>query len=184
VPGYVLKAVMIALLAAATAHLAWQAYRASFVAYEDVNNPYVYAHTTGDVPLLAERIKEIAAVHPDGPAMHVQLICPDHDYWPLPWYLREFRRLDPCDEVPPRPAAPVIITQPSMREAVLDYVYVKQPPGQRPLREFFQKQDGGHWQLRPNVPLLVVVRRDLLEAYRDAQARSHKAATGGRAEGP
>ena len=184
VPGYCLKAAMIALLAAATVHLAWQAYRVSFVAYEDVNNPYVYAHTSSDVPLLAEQIGQIAAGHPDGRDMRVQLICPDHDYWPLPWYLREFRRLDPCDNVPPRPPAPVIITQPSMRAAVRDYVYEKHTRGQPLLRGIFQKQNGGHWQLRPNVPLLVVVRHDLLEAYRNARARSHQAATGGRAEGP
>ena len=94
-----------------------------------------------------------------------------------PNFVRDFRESSPDH-------GDCLITHGSVIRAVLDYVYVKQPPGQRPLREFFQKQDGGHWQLRPNVPLLVVVRRDLLEAYRDTQARSHKAATGGRAEAP
>ena len=175
-PGYALKAVAIALLATATAHLTWQAHRASFVAYEDPNNPYVYAHTTSDVPLLARRIKEIAAVHPDGPAMHVQVICPDDDHWPLPWYLRDFSRVGWPSKMPRGPAAPLIITQPAMKDAVLDYVYVKQPPGQRPLRQSVDKPDGTDWKIRPNVPLLVIVRRDLLEDYRAAQAETHKAA--------
>jgi uncharacterized protein (TIGR03663 family) len=181
-------AAAIALLAAATGHLAWQAYRASFVLYEDPNNPYVYAQTTSDVPLLARRIKQIAAVHPDGRAMHIQVICPDDDHWPLPWYLRDFSRVDWFPGIPRHPegtrAAPLIITQPLMRKAVLSYVYVQQPPGQRPLRQFFQKSEGVDWQLRPNVPLLVIVRRDLLQAYSAAEARTDKAATGGRAKGP
>jgi uncharacterized protein (TIGR03663 family) len=138
-PGYLLKGAVIAGLVATAGHLGWQAYRASFAAYEDPGNPYVYAHTTSDVPLLAERVKEIAALHPDGRAMHVQLICPDHDYWPLPWYLRELSRLDPSDKVPPRPAAPVIITQPKMGDAVLVYAYENHVPGEPIMRQSLPK---------------------------------------------
>jgi len=170
-PGYAAKTAVIALLVAATAHLGWQAHRASFVLYEDPSNPYVYAHTTSDVPLLAERIRQIAAVHGDGPAMHVQVLCPDDDHWPLPWYLRDFSRVDWLPGIPRGRAAPLIITQPTMEKAVLEYVYVKQPPGQRPLRDLLQKPDGTDWQLRPHVPLLMIVRRDLLEAYRLHQAK-------------
>jgi len=180
-PGYAAKTAVIALLIAATAHLGWQAHRASFVLYEDQSNPYVYAHTTSDVPLLAERIRQIAAIHGDGLAMHVQVLCPDDDHWPLPWYLRDFSLVDWFPGIPRGRAAPLIITQPTMEKAVLEYVYVKQPPGQRPLRDLFQKPDGTDWQLRPNVPLLVIVRRDLLDAYTAAQ-EPHKAATAGRAQ--
>lgn len=177
-PGCVLKAAVAVVLAAATGHLAWQAHRASFVAYEDPSNPYVYAHTTSDVPLLARRVEEIAAVHPDGKAMHIQVVCPEGDYWPLPWYLRDFARVGWFDEVPgvrsegpvdahpTGPAAPLIITQPAIKEAVLEYVYAKQPPGQRPLRELLRKHHGADWRLRPGVRLLVIARRDLLEAFR------------------
>jgi len=168
-PGYVLKTAVIAGLLAATGHLAWQAHRASFVAYEAEDNPYVYAHTTSDVPLLAEEIKQIAALHPDGTAMHVQVICPDDDHWPLPWYLREFRRVDWYPGIPGGRAAPVIITRPELDRAVLQYVYVDQPPGQRPLRDLFRKESGEPWQLRPHVPLLVLVRLDLLQKYRSAR---------------
>ena len=168
-PGYALKAVVAALLVAAIAYLAWQAHRASFTACADPDNPYVYAHTTHDVPLLARRVEQIAAVHPDGMAMHVQVICPDDDHWPLPWYLRGFSRVDWYPGIPPGRAAPLIITQPVFDEAVLDYVYVQQPPGQRPLRDLLRQETGEDWLLRPHVPLLVVVRYDLLQAYRAAQ---------------
>ncbi len=181
-PGRALKAAVIALLVAATAGLAWEAHRASFVMYEDPGNPYVYAHTTGDVPLLAERIRQIAEVQGDGLAMHIQVICPHDDHWPLPWYLRDFSRVDWFPGIPRGPAAPLIITQPSMKDPVLSYAYENHIPGHPIIRQSLRKEDGGDWQLRPNVPLLVIVRRDLLEAYDDAQIGND--ATEGRAGEP
>jgi len=165
-PGYILKTTAIALVVAAVGHLSWQAWRASFAACDDPDNPYVYAHTTRDVPLLAKRVQQIAAVHPDGCAMHIQLICPDDDYWPLPWYLRGFSRVGPFNQVPRGPPAPLIITQPEMEPSLSEYLYEKQPPGRRHLYvPLPPKQEGRDWQLRPNVPLRVYVRLDLWEAY-------------------
>jgi len=171
IPTYLLKAVAIALLVAAAGHLAWQAYRASFVAYEDPNNPYVYVHTTGDVPLLAERVQKIANAHPDAEAMHVQVICKDDDYWPLPWYLRGFSRVGWFNRMPDGPASPVIITQPEMEPLLREYLYQRQPPGQRHLYvPILREGDDGDWRLRPNVPLRAYVRLRLWEAYLAAGA--------------
>ena len=165
-PGYALKAVAMAALAAAVGHLSWQAWRASFVDHADPNNPYVYAHTTTDVPAMVERVEQIAACHLDDGTMHVQVVCPDHDYWPLPWCFRGFSRVGWFDQAPDGPPAPLIITQPESEALLLEYLYVKQPPGQRhlyvPLPPEQKKPD---WELRPHVPLRVYVRLDLWEAY-------------------
>ncbi|MFC1596537.1 flippase activity-associated protein Agl23 [Planctomycetota bacterium] len=176
-PGYVLKGMTIALLAAAVGHLAWQAHRASFVAYEDPHNPYVYAHTTDDVPLMARRVGEVAAWHPDGEAVHLQVVCTDDDYWPLPWYLRGFGRVGWFSGMPDGRAAPVIITQPEMEPELLRYLYEEQPPGERYLYvpgpsagEEGAAGKGRDWQLRPHVPLRVYVRLDLWEAYQAGRA--------------
>ena len=164
-PHWTLKGVCAVLILAAAGHLAWQAHRASFVAYEDPTNPYVYAHTTSDVPRLVKRIEQIASVHPDGRAMHVQVICPEGDCWPLPWYLRHFSRVGWFDRVPRSLPAPLIITQPIMGPAVLRYAYQTPPPGERPMYgQLLWKQPDQDWQLRPNVPLHVYVHRDLLTA--------------------
>jgi predicted membrane-bound mannosyltransferase len=163
-PGYALKSVVVVALLAATGHLAWQAYRASFVACDDLNNPYVYAHTTADVPRLAERIRRIAAAHPDGLAMHVQVICPEDDHWPLPWYLRDFTRVGWFSEIPKGKAAPLIVTQPSMEPALAEYLMVRQPPGERYMYVHVPSDAAdGEWYLRPFVPLRVYVRLDLWE---------------------
>jgi len=165
-PGYALKAAAILLLAAAAGHLAWEAHRASFVAYEDRDNPYVYAHTTGEVLPLVERVEAIAAVHLEGREMPIQVICPDDDYWPLPWYLRGFRRAGWFGRMPHGPPAPLIITQPEMEPSLSEYLYEDQPPGQRRLYVPVPKEpEREDWQLRPNVPLRVYARLDLWEAY-------------------
>ena len=169
-PGIAGKAVVIALLVAAAGHLAWEAHRASFSHCADPNNPYVYVHTTEDIPRLAERIRQIAAAGPDGTAMHVQVICPDGDYWPLPWYLRDFSRIDWFGGIPHGRAAPLIVTQPKMDKALGEYLYVTPPPGQRsmyvPLLRDGQEWD---WRLRPDVPLRAYVRHDLWQAHQNRQ---------------
>jgi len=165
-PGYALKAAAILLLAVAAGHLAWEAHLASFVAYEDANNPYVYAHTTSDVPLLVQRVEAIGAAHPDGREMPIQVICPDDDYWPLPWYLRGFRRAGWFGRMPHGPPAPLIITQPEMEPSLIKYLYKDQPPGQRRLYvPVANEPEGEDWQLRPYVPLRMYARLDLWEAY-------------------
>ena len=182
-PGYALKAVVIAVLVAAATHLGSQAWRAAFVAHADPSNPYVYAHTTNDVVPLTNAVERIAAIYAqvegsDPDAMLIQVICPDHDYWPLPWYLRHFRRVwcsdqvpDPDDPATP-PAAPLIITDPNAEDAMIAYAYRKHVPGQPILRHSLRKPDGTDWQLRPNVPLRVNVRHDLWEKYTADQEKS------------
>jgi uncharacterized protein (TIGR03663 family) len=158
--------VAIALPAAAIGHLAWEAHRASFAACDDPTNPYLYAPTTRDVLALVRQVDEIAAAHPDGRAMHVQVIAADDDYWPLPWYLRGLTQVGWFRRMPQGPPAPLIITQPAMERQLAQYLYEDQPPGQRNLYvPLPAKPDGTDWQLRPGVPLRVYARRDLWEAH-------------------
>lgn len=165
-PHWTLKAAAVLLILAAAGHLARQAWKASFVAFEDPDNPYVYAQTTSDVLDLTQRVREFAAVHPSGKDMSVQVICPDHDYWPLPWYFRDFTRVGLHDRMPDGPPARLIIIQAKLEPALIDHLYVKQPPGQRHLYVPVPREpEGRDWQLRPNVPLRMYVRLDLWETY-------------------
>ena len=75
-------------LVLASGHLGWQAWRASVIYASDPRNPYVYAQTVPDAVRMATRIRELAALHPDGARMQVSVIAPPHEQWPLPWYLR------------------------------------------------------------------------------------------------
>ena len=167
-----IKGIVLILLAVATSHLAWQAHRASFVVFEEPDNPYMYGHTSADVPEFARRIEEIASVIPHGENLPIQVFCPEDDHWPLPWYLRGFRRTGWPSETITGPAAPIIITQPSMKRALADYLLLGRPPADRRLvytavGPQWKKGpwDSGSWELRANVPLLLYVRLDLWDAY-------------------
>jgi predicted membrane-bound mannosyltransferase len=175
-PGRIFQAMAVGMLVATAGQLTWQAYRASFVAYEDRHNPYVYSHTTSDVPAFVERIRQIARAHPDGTDMHVQVICPDDDFWPLPWYMRDFSRVGWFSEEPRSrngkvlAAAPLIIAQPQMESLVVQYNYLRQPPGHRHLlKQLPPKDKNREWMFRPFVPITAYVRLGLWEAYEDQQ---------------
>jgi uncharacterized protein (TIGR03663 family) len=148
-----LRAVVVATLALATGHLAWQAWRASVVYASDPRNPYVYAQTVPDAVRMATRIRELAALHPDGARMQVSVIAPPHEQWPVPWYLRAMPHVGywtaPGDALALQ--APVIVA--SMTNATaLDSAL-----GDRYVSEFFG--------LRPEVLLTVYVERGLWDRF-------------------
>jgi len=153
------------LLAGSVCWLGWQTWITSFRAYEDPASPFVYSHTTSEVLELVERVEQIAAAQPEGRGTYIQVVCPDHDYWPLPWYLRRFERVAWSDRPPEGPPAPLIITQPELRGALIEYLYLEQPPGRRRLYVPMLRDDGQGWQLRPYVPLEILLRLDARDRY-------------------
>lgn len=98
----------------------WQTGRAAHLACGrfavDQSNPYVYSHTTRDLLRFVGNIRDAAAQHPDGKALVVKVMAPE--YWPLPWYLRDFANVGYWPEIPEDPAAPIVVTTPDSAEAV------------------------------------------------------------------
>ncbi len=158
------RAVVVLLLAAATAHLGWQAFAASFRFAADPRNPYVYAHTSTDVFTIAARLRDLARAHPDGPAMPVQVISRTN-LWPLPWYLRGFSRIAWWNGVPGQAEnAPVILITPDMEPALVRKLYELRPPGQR---ELYVRLFERPVELRPQVEICGYVAMSLWEKARD-----------------
>ena len=165
------------LLLCGGAHLAWQAYRSSYTFYADSCNPYVYAHPTPEVYSIAERIKEVAAVleemaveEPDKIKMHIQFICPGHDYWPLPWYLRDFEEgtIDWWDRVIlDAPSAPIIVASPAVEEQLTKKLYELTPFQERQTYFFMFDKPHYYMWLRPNVKLFAYIRKDLWQRLRE-----------------
>ena len=148
--GRILPIVATAVLVAGIAHLGWQARRASVPFASDPRNPYVFAHTSADLLRLVDKVEALAQADPLGPRMLVKVIAPDHDYWPLPWYLRDFGRLAWSDALPPDPYAPVMIVSASLHAA---------------LDESKTHLMVGYFQLRPQVFFELYVQLDLWRAY-------------------
>lgn len=113
-------------LLAAAVQLGGQAYRANFgvtaagrLLAADPRNPYVYAQTLPDVRPLVARLQDLARVSPQGRDLVIKVISPE-SYWPLPWYLRQFRHVGWWDQMPTDPYAPVVITSASLHAALDD----------------------------------------------------------------
>ena len=157
------------LLVAGGTHLAWQGYQSSYKFYADTCNPYVYAHTSTDVFTIAQQVERIAKAHPDRDKMHIQVICPEDDYWPLPWYLRYFSNVAYQNEVDEdMPPAPVIIASPSVEPTLMRKLYDLPPPGKRNL---YIPLFDSYMELRPQIELRGYVTKNLWDSYQQHRAQ-------------
>ena len=159
----VVRGAVVAAFVLASGHLAWQAWRASVTYASDPRNPYVYAQTVPDAVRMATRIRQLAALHPDGVRMQVSVIASPHEQWPFPWYLRAMPHVGywtaPGDALALK--APVVVASMD-HTAVLDSAL-----GDRYVSEFYG--------LRPEVLLMLYVERGLWERF---LARPGQASTG------
>jgi uncharacterized protein (TIGR03663 family) len=146
-----LRALVAAGLLAAAGHLAWQTHLGTTLYAADARNPYVYAHTSTALFRLTERIDALQALVPEGRHIRINVIQPDGDYWPLPWYLRAYDRVGYYPGIPDAPDAAIIIADGRLREAL-----------SAKLKGHYQIEMGA---LRPSVLRQVLIRQDLWDAF-------------------
>ena len=161
-PNVLPRLIICLMLIVAGLHLTWQACRAAYTYCADPANPYVYAHSTSDVVTIAGRLEQIARIVPGTRNMHIQVICPADDYWPLPWYLRGFANVGYFKYVDiDIPAAPVIIVSANLEDTLAEKLY-ELPPGKRSLYvPLFDR----YMQLRPGVYLQTYITKDLQDTF-------------------
>ena len=173
-PNVLPRLIILFLLFEASAHLLWQSYLSNYKFYADSRNPYVYAHPTTDVFTVTQRIEEMAQVlkemageNPDNVKMHIQFICTNHDYWPLPWYLCQFEEgiIEWTDHVDVNTAsAPLIIASSDVEAALTNKLYELTSIEKRQMYLFLFDEPYYVW-LRPKVKLLGFVRKDLWDRF-------------------
>lgn len=165
-PGWPLKALVAAGLAAGVGQLGWQSYQLNSRFAADQRNPYVYAHSSRDVLNLASQLERIAQAAPEGHDMVIHVVTPEN-YWPLPWYLRQFNRehvgywQDPAEwrkETDPYPPPAVIVLTADV-QADID-AHLRGPYNRQMI-----------YGLRPGVLLSVYVREGLWQAFLAAAER-------------
>ena len=153
------KAALIIILFAGSLHLANQS-RLAVGRYDcDPRNPYVYAHPGRDVLDISNAVHRAAAASPAGLKLPVEIVFPNHDYWPLPWYFRDLPNTGWYDSVDRNaPAAPVILTAPVFEKDLVRKLYEFPPPGERSLYVplFNRTMD-----LRPGAEIEAYVRMDV-----------------------
>jgi uncharacterized protein (TIGR03663 family) len=148
-------------------HWVWTGMQLNFRYYAEPGNPYVYAHTGTDIPEIAREIEIIGSVHPDAYEMPVEVVFPDNDYWPLPWYLRKFSNVGFFSEMDfTVPAAPLILIHPSIEKDLIRKLYEIPGPGERYL--YTPLYDTYH-ELRPEVEIRTYLRKDVWDLYQFLQ---------------
>jgi uncharacterized protein (TIGR03663 family) len=125
----------------------------------DPGNPYVYAHTGDDVFQMVCRVKEAAFASGLGKDVPVQVIAEGDDYWPLPWYLRDFTTIGYINHVDHSVVhAPIILAQHRLEQPILRTLYTVPKPGEKHLYLPLFEEDQF---LRPGVPWQGYIRKDL-----------------------
>lgn len=158
-----LKSSFLVLLLAAALHWTWMSWQLNFVHHTDPANPYVYAHTSPDIFELRDAAERLALVHPDHYELPVEVIFPEHDYWPLPWYLRKFPNTGYWDHVDTLQApATLIISAASLESELVKKLYEIPPPGKRYL---YLPLFRSRMDLRPGIELRAYLRKDLWDKY-------------------
>lgn len=151
-PARPLKLLVAALLVAAAGQLGWQSYRASYLMPADPKNPYVFAQTSAKITRLLDDLEEIAAASPERRALPIKVIWNSAYYWPLPWHLRRFERVELWTHLPADPAAALVIATPRLDKqltAALDETHLMT----------------GYYEIRPQVLAQLWVRMDVWERH-------------------
>ncbi len=127
----------------------------NFINYDNDNRyyVYVYAHTRRESLKLVAEINRIAQRTHEGGATGITIVSPD--YWPLPWYLRDYNRVGYYGRISPSNEPIIIASENQAAEVQATY-------GDR----YQQVQSGlnteGNFPLRPGVDLLLYTRRELV----------------------
>jgi uncharacterized protein (TIGR03663 family) len=114
---------------------------------------YVYAHTRRDLLKLVDEINRLAQRTHQGGQTGITIVSPD--YWPMPWYLRDYNRVGYHGHMVVSNEPIIIASLGQAEEVELTY------------RDRYQKVNSGlnpagSFALRPGVELLLYVRRELL----------------------
>ena len=160
IAGYVLQAIydldrgqlrlVSAILFVAISIATYQSIDLNFVNYDN-DKPqyvYVYAHSTRGMLDLVDEVDRIAKEE-GGSKTGITIVSPD--YWPLPWYLRNYTRVGYFGNLTAS-TEPMIIARTDQKDQIdsgFGAVY----------EQVRSKEDDGSFQLRPGVNLLLYHRR-------------------------
>lgn len=157
-----LRMAAVVLLVAAAGHLAYLAYRGSFVYEADSRNPYVYAHPTEELFIAVEKISDYVGIDGVGRTVPIDVVCPGADYWPLPWYLR--RCTVRFSSELPMDLGPLVIISAELENALSHRLYVETP--REKVRMYMYLFDDPYYVwFRPQVKLVGFVRKDLSDHF-------------------
>jgi uncharacterized protein (TIGR03663 family) len=123
----------------------YQTVSLNFFNYDDDRYPYVYAHTRRETLALVDEIDRLAKRAGTNDQTGITIVSPD--YWPLPWYLRDYKRVGYFGQMTTA-SEPLIISRDDQSAQL-----------QASLGERYRKV--GSYVLRPGVTLVLYARNDI-----------------------
>jgi predicted membrane-bound mannosyltransferase len=140
----------------------YQMFQINFVHYDDDRYVYVYAHTRRETLVMLDQIDNVVKKLGTGNDTGIALLSPE--YWPLPWYFRNFHRVGYYQKVVST-TEPIIIASTGQEEEMKttfgdQYVQIDSSRLSDP-RVDPSKNPDGSFNLRPGVNLLLYVRKDV-----------------------
>jgi predicted membrane-bound mannosyltransferase len=145
----VLKAFAIVLGVFAVSVLGYQTYDLNFVRYDNDSMPYVYAHTTRGFHDLINKVDYYAQKSGVGKDATIEIVSPD--YWPMPWYLRDYPHANFHGKIVDANTSEMIIAKKDEQDVEMANKY----------GTHYKK--AGEYPLRPGVDLILLVRRNLAD---------------------
>ena len=133
----------------ATTVLAYQTYDLNFVHYDDEGQAYVYAHTNREFLGLMQQVQYYAEKSGRGRDAKIEVVSPD--YWPMVWYLRNYKQANFHGHIVDVTDAEIIIAKKNDQDADVIKKYSAR-------YEYVES-----YALRPGVDLVLLVRKDLAE---------------------
>jgi hypothetical protein len=163
-----MKYIYILLISIGFLHLLWETYELNFTFPDNPCNPYVYAHPLPDIFTIVDKTESILAAHPQGNNLHIQVIAPDSDYWPFPWYFRKYPRTGWWNHLPEAEnIAPLVILNASLEKELIKKLYIEKKPGYRDLYIPLFDQDT---YLRPGLEFKGYIKKDDWDLVNQASA--------------
>jgi uncharacterized protein (TIGR03663 family) len=140
----------------------YQMYQLNFVHYDDDGYAYVYAHTRRETLALLAEVDRISKRLKTGNDTGIALVSPD--YWPLPWYFRDYKRVGYYQRIVPT-TEPIIIGSLAQEEELQSnygdrYQQIDSHQLSDPRVDPAHNPDGS-FALRPGVDLVLYVRKDV-----------------------
>ncbi|HEX8635227.1 MAG TPA: hypothetical protein VF703_13855 [Pyrinomonadaceae bacterium] len=142
------RALALGVLGVALAVAAYQTVKLNFVHYDNDRYIYVYAHTKREYLDMLREVDRIA--ERAGTRFETSINVAAPEYWPLPWYFRDYKRVGYQSRVIPTTTDALVITsttQSAQMEATNGASY----------------QLVGTYPMRPGVTLNLYARRDLAQ---------------------
>ena len=127
---------------------AYQSYMLNLVHYDDDRYIYVYAHTKREYLDLIKQIDETAARIGTKYDTSINVAAPE--YWPMPWYLRDYKSVGYAGRMPAATTNDALIIASTTQSAEMQ------------AKHGARYQVIGTYPMRPGVTLALYARRDLI----------------------